>query len=102
MTTRRRASHVLVRILFVLLLSVPTGGCGILGIAANAVPEADVPARYTGLKGHTLAVMVWADRGVQIDYPSPPLHVAAGVQATLHQALKSRRGEVHGASFPSH
>src|SRR5207247_10330315 len=96
MTTRRRASHVLVRILFVLLLSVPTGGCGILGIAANAVPEADVPARYTGLKGHTLAVMVWADRGVQIDYPSLRLDVAAGGQATPPPAVKAGRGDGPG------
>jgi hypothetical protein len=82
------------------LLALLPAGCAIFGLAASAVPEPDVPARYTGLKGHTVAVMVWADRGVQIDYPALRLDVGAAVQAKIQQATKAGRAEVKGTSFP--
>jgi hypothetical protein len=83
-----------------LLLTLLPAGCNILGVAASAVPEADVPARYTDLRGHSIAVMVWADRGVQIDYPALRLDVASGIQAKLQQAKKANKGEVRTATFP--
>ena len=90
----------LVMLPLTMLLTLLPSGCAIFGIAANALPEPDVAARYAGLKGHTVAVIVWADRGVQIDYPSLRLDVASGVQAKLQQAIKARKNEVRGASFP--
>jgi hypothetical protein len=83
----------------VVLMLLPAG-CALFGLAASAMPEADVPARYAGLKGHSVAVIVWSDRGLQIDYPGMRLDVATAVQAKLQQAVKARKGEVQGAHFP--
>ena len=82
------------------LLALTPAGCAVFGVAASALPVADVPARYTGLKGHSVAVMVWADRGVQIDYPALRLDVASGVQAKLQQAKKARKNELRETTFP--
>jgi hypothetical protein len=62
-------------------------GCVILGLMGKALPEKTVPARYTGLSGQTVAVMVWADTtGVQIDWPSIHLDAAHGIQSKLIEA----------------
>jgi len=100
MTNPRCAVFVGARRYLIPLLMLLPGGCSILGVAANAMPEADVPARYAGLKGHTVAVMVWADRGVQIDYPSLRLDVATAVQSKLQQARRARKGELRDTTFP--
>jgi hypothetical protein len=92
--------RVAIRLWLLPLLALPSGGCSIFGLAASAIPEADVPARYTGLSGHSVAVMVWADRGVQIDYPALRLDVASGVQAKLQQANKARKSELRDTTFP--
>ena len=44
------------------MLTVAAAGCAFLGVAANAIPKY-TEARYKGLAGQTIAVMVWADRG---------------------------------------
>jgi hypothetical protein len=75
-------------------------GCEIFGIAAQALPEGQIPARYTGLQGHTVAVMVWAPRGLEIDYPALRLDVASQVQDKLLKAQKAGKGELKGATFP--
>ena len=82
------------------LLALLPAGCSIFGVAAQALPEPDVPAQYAGLRGHTVAVMVWADQGVMIDFPSLRLDVATGVQSKLQQAKKGKRGELRDAKFP--
>ena len=82
------------------LLALLPAGCSVFGVAAQVLPEPDVPARYAGLRGHTVAVMVWADQGVMIDYPSLRLDVATGVQSKLQQAKNAKRGEVRDARFP--
>ena len=96
-TPARRALDALALCLLTPLALLPAG-CAVLGVAASAIPEPDVPARYDGLRGHTVAVMVWADRGVMIDYPSLRLDVATGLQSKLQQARKRR--ELHDAKFP--
>ena len=92
-------AHVCFLLLMMLLLLLPAG-CAIFGLAASAMPEPDVPAQYAGLKGHTVAVIVWSDRGLQIDYPSLRLDVATAVQAKLQQAARARTKEVQGTTFP--
>jgi hypothetical protein len=83
-----------------IVLTLTPAGCNIFGVAANALPEPDVAASYKGLAGHTVAVMVWADRGVQIDYPSLRLDVATGVQSKLQQAQKGKKKDLKDARFP--
>ena len=97
---RRRALPLVIRLCLLLSLMTCSTGCAVFGLAASALPEPDVPARYTGLKGHSVAIMVWADRGVQIDYPSLRLDLASGVQAKLQQAKKGRKGELAQTTFP--
>jgi hypothetical protein len=96
----RRAASAMTRLCLLPLLTLLPAGCAIFGLAASAIPEPDVPARYAGLKGHSVAVIVWADRGVQIDYPGLRLDVASGVQAKLQQAVKAKKNEVRDARFP--
>ncbi len=57
-----------------------------------------VPARYTGLQGKTVGVMVWASRPVEIDFPNLRMDVARGTQAKLQQAVIMP--EMRGATFP--
>ena len=94
-----RPLTVLVQLCLVVLLVLPPAGCAVLGVAANALPEPDIAARYADLRGHSVAVMVWADRGVLIDYPSLRLDVAAGLQSKLQQAKRSK-GELKDVRFP--
>jgi hypothetical protein len=100
MTTLPRPAASLTRLCLLALLALLPTGCAIFGLAATAMPEPDVPARYPGLKGHTVAVMVWSDRGVRIDYPSLRLDVANAVQAKLQQAAHARKNELLGTTFP--
>lgn len=57
------------------------------------------PARYTGLGGHKVGVMVYAARPVQIDFPNVQLDIAKGVQSKLQQASKEMP-ELRRISFP--
>jgi len=71
---------------FGLLLCILPAGCTILGVAAHALPPPTIEASYQGLAGQTCAVMVWADRGLRIDYPSIQLDAAASLQNKLKGA----------------
>lgn len=57
-----------------------------------------VPARYSGLQGQSVGVMVWASRPVLIDFPDVRADVARGTQSKLQQALSLP--EMRGATFP--
>ena len=89
-------------ILLLALLSVPllAAGCSVLGLAANAVPEADVPARYNDLRGHSVAALVWVPRGLEIDFPALRLHLVSGIQGRLQRAQAAGRAELKNATFP--
>lgn len=88
------------RLALLLPLTLTPTGCVLFGLAAQAMPQADVPARYAGLRGHSVGVMVWTDRGVQIDYPALRLELAAAVQARLQQTKAARRNELRETTFP--
>ena len=84
------------------LLLPSLSGCSILGIVAKGFPEANVPARYSGLAGQSVAVMVWADdSGIQIDWPSILLDTAHGIQSKLQVAQSTEKPkELENTAFP--
>jgi hypothetical protein len=99
--TCRRASRSAIRFLILILL--PSSfillcgiGCAALAVAGRAVPQYK-PAAYSGLAGQSAAVMVWADRGVRIDWPSVQLDLATLVQNNLQ---KSTAPELKGTTWP--
>jgi hypothetical protein len=100
----RAILHPLSSILVLSALLLP--GCGALGVVANALPKPPIKPVYTGLADQRIAVMVWADRAVRIDWPGISLDVATGVQNRL-ASPKDAKGqpkkvakELTGATFP--
>jgi hypothetical protein len=83
-----------------LLLILGTAGCAALGLAAHALPPPTIPAKYTDLRGKSVAVMVWVAPGCRIDWPQLPLDVANGIQQQLQKSAKDKVREVEGATFP--
>jgi hypothetical protein len=87
----------------VLLLLVLISGCNILGVAAQALPPATIAPAYDKLKGQTVGVMVWAERGVRIDFPTIDLDLASAIQSRLEKAapkdLKNTRFPVKPVSI---
>jgi hypothetical protein len=84
------------------LLALPllTHGCAALGVAAQALPEPDVPAHYSDLKGHSVAALVWLPRGLETDYPALRLDLTTTILAKLKQAQSTNHPELKGAAFP--
>jgi hypothetical protein len=84
---------------FSFFLSLPLlAGCTALGVAAYKLsPPPTIQAQYTNLKNESVGVMVWADRGLRIDWPSLQLDLANEVQKKLSE---SKKKEVSGATFP--
>ncbi len=77
-------------------------GCGALGAIASAMPAQPVPPPYKNLAGHSVAVMVWVDRGVRIDYPALQLDLANSLQALLQvEQTQNKRKELEGSTFPA-
>jgi hypothetical protein len=60
-------------------------GCNVVGVFAQVLPVAGVAPAYPGLKGQSVAVMVWADRGSRVDFPTFQADVARGVTTKLNQ-----------------
>ena len=81
------------------LLALPAG-CSVLGLAANAMPQGNVPARYDGLANHSVGVLVWVPRGLEVDYPALRLDLVRGIQTRLQRAQKEGKGELKNATFP--
>ncbi len=69
-------------------------------MAAKTLPN-DEPPKYVGLQNQTVAVMVWADRAVRVDWNKIQLDAAAAIQGTLQtRATKQKAKELQGAQFP--
>ncbi len=75
-------------LLILLPLLLLLGGCAIFGVIANAVPKI-VDAKYTGLKGQDVAIMVWADRATRNDWPSIQIDTAAAIRNRLITAQQA-------------
>jgi hypothetical protein len=59
------------------------GGCNLFGVAAYAMPRPIVEPQYEGLAGQSIAVMVWADRAIRIDWQPLQLDLANAIQRKL-------------------
>ena len=59
-------------------------GCAALGVAAyKLAPPETIHPQYTNLVNQTVGVMVWADRGIRIDWPTLQLDLANNIQNKL-------------------
>jgi hypothetical protein len=82
------------------LLAPCLSGCAAVGAIANAFPPAAVPPKYTGLKDQSVAVLVWVERGIRIDWPQFQLDCAMGIQNKLVKAKKDKARELTNTRFP--
>lgn len=80
----------------IILLGAGLTGCAPVSAVANAMPESK-NAAYSGLAGQSIAVMVWADRGIRIDWPSIQLDLANVVQNKIRG---SGAPEIKDSTFP--
>jgi hypothetical protein len=99
----RRRSHAvapLLRLSVLVPLALLLGGCAVFGLVGQAIPET-VHARYDGLGGETVAVMVWADDGVLMDFPNLRLDIAKGIQTRLQGAQEEGKQELVGTQWVS-
>jgi len=70
-------------------------------IAARVLPPETIHAKYVGLQGQTVGVMVWTDRGPQIDYPNLGLDLANSLQKKLLASTgKDGPPELKESKFP--
>jgi hypothetical protein len=87
------------RTLLLLSLCLFLTGCNALGVVASAVPQPDVKAAYE-LKGSSVGVMVWADRGTRIEWTSIQLDLASGIMARLAEAQKADMPTLKDVTYP--
>jgi hypothetical protein len=74
------------------------GGCAVVGVlASNAIPQTE-PPKYVGLQNQTVAVMVWADRAVRIDWDKIHLDTSASIMNAMQAAGASK--ELQGTTYP--
>src|SRR5215204_2451493 len=102
--TPMRPAPSLLRLAFFLLPFYLLSGCQILGVAAYKLkPPETVQPKYMGLENQSTGVMVWADRGLRIDWPTIQLDLANSVQKKLIDFQKGKGREsktLGGTSFP--
>jgi hypothetical protein len=76
-----------------LALAVCLGGCGpIRYFGYLTAPEAgskNVPAEFTGLEGHRVVIVIFADQRVQYEHPQARLTLASVVRAKMNEKLKN-------------
>lgn len=95
-----KTTPALLAVLFALVALVAAGGCNVLGFATQALPAGTDPPRHT-LAGKRVAIMVWADFGVRVDYPGLQQDLAATVQRRLEEAAtKGKQKALKDVSFP--
>jgi len=67
---------------------------------AQALPKI-VPAAYKGLKGKDVAVMVWTDSAISVDWPAMSIDVGAGVRKKLLAGqAEDKPDDLDGTTFP--
>lgn len=79
------------------------GGCNILGagaVLADRINPPKIEAAYKGLANESVAIMVWAPRGVRIDYPDIQIDTATAIQNKLTAAQAAKAEELVGTKFP--
>jgi hypothetical protein len=87
------------RALVALPLLLMSSGCAFPGIVAGKLMAAVIAKpKYLGLPGQSVGVLVWTDRGIQIDYPNLNLDLANSIQKMLVDSGKS--DDLKGTIFP--
>jgi hypothetical protein len=82
-----------------LMLMLMGTGCDVpSALVGKIMPGETLRPKYTGLAGESIGVMVWTDRGVQVDYPTLNLDLASSIQNKLMAAAKN--DEMKGTIFP--
>jgi hypothetical protein len=84
-------------LLFLGVIGLLIGGCGVAAVVGKAIPKSE-DAQYKGLANQKVAVMVWVDRGIRIDYPNLRLDTANTIQADL--IAKTDQAELKETQFP--
>jgi hypothetical protein len=74
-------------------------GCNYIAAAAALTPVY-VDPKYKGLSDQSVGVMVWADRGVSIDWPDIQLDTAGSIQSNLQATQKAKVKELSGTTWP--
>jgi hypothetical protein len=86
--------------LFVLPFSLICG-CTLLGVAAyKLTPPKTIQPRYLALNNQSIGVMIWADRGIRIDWSTVQLDIANRVQEKLKDSQAKKKKTLPGATFP--
>ena len=97
------ARRVLLPFAFFLLPSLLTG-CTLIGVGAQALPPPTVVPQYRGFAGQSVGVMVWADRGMRIEWEFIQLDLANSIHSKLQQTVETdKKGKIKewkGATFP--
>jgi hypothetical protein len=89
MLTPNRMTRRIAAITAFVIIVTSGGGCAIFDKLFEASGVQTEPAKYPGLKGQSVAVVVWAEEnGVRIDWPRLNLDAAQMVQAKLQQVQK--------------
>lgn len=78
------------------LLMFANTGCNVIGYIAAVTPQKSKPT-YVNLAGQSIAVMVWADPALRMDWPQIQLDVANSLQNKL-SGIKA--DELKGSTFP--
>lgn len=64
-------------------LLVLCSGCAAIGVAVDRLAPRHVAAKYQGLAGQSVAVMVWADRAIKLEHDTIQSDLANAVQNML-------------------
>lgn len=81
-----------------LLLSV--SGCALVGALAAKAPLPDVDAAYKKLAGHTVGIMIYADKSILLDWPNLQLDAGNSIINKLLIAQQADVKEMKGVTFP--
>ena len=81
-----------------LLLSL--SGCSLLGALAAKAPLPDVDAAYKKLAGHTVGIMVYADKSILLDWPNLQLDAGNSIINKLLIAQQADVKDMKGVTFP--
>jgi len=88
-----------IQTLLALTLLLTVAGCEIpAALAGKGLPGDTIKPKYAGLMGQSIGVLVWTDRGMQMDYPSLNLDLANSIQKKL--VASAGKAELKGAIFP--
>ena len=77
-------------------------GCQAIGVISQALPPPTVIPQYKGFAGQSVGVMVWADRGMRIEWEFIQLNLANVIHTNLTQAAnpQAKVKEFKGTTFP--